>query len=80
MTNARRGKILLFGPALTAVSGVSTHLNQLFASPLSERYQLVHFQVGREGRQEATVGRIGRLLWSMGNLLAVLLQDRPDVV
>ena len=43
---------LLLGPCREAMSGVSTHLNLLFASRLAEKFRLVHFQVGREGRDE----------------------------
>ena len=34
---------LLLGPCREAMSGVSTHLNLLFASRLAEKFRLVHF-------------------------------------
>lgn len=60
----RNATVLLLGPSLSAVSGVSTHLNQLLASRLSQDFQLEHFQVGSEGRQESRYGRIARYLLS----------------
>jgi glycosyltransferase involved in cell wall biosynthesis len=78
---------LLLGPALGAVSGVSTHLNLLFGSPLAERYRLVHFQVGSEGRaegpgarREGTLGRIARLLKGPFQLAAQVLRRRAALV
>ena len=53
-----RMKVVICSPALTAVSGVSTHANLLFGSPLANEFELLHFQVGSEGREEA--GKIGR--------------------
>lgn len=43
-------------PALDAVSGASTHANMLLASPLAEHFDLLHFQVGSEGRRGKTAG------------------------
>ncbi len=45
------------------MSGVSTHINQLRSSSLSESFRLLHFQVGSEGRAPASlVRRIARYL------------------
>ena len=44
--------ILLLGPHRGAVSGVSTHLNMLMDSSLADDFEVVHFQVGSEGRDE----------------------------
>lgn len=56
--------VLLLGPGRGAVSGVSTHLNSLFASSLAQEFSLHHFQVGSEGRNEGPLGRLLRLLFS----------------
>ena len=73
-------RILLLGPSLTAVSGVSTHLNQLLASDLSQNFSIYHFQVGSEGRQEHTIGKLIRLLLSpVGMIRAIKFYD-PSLV
>lgn len=56
--------ILVLGPQRTALSGVSTHVNTLLASPLAQEFALLHFQVGSEGRNEGAAGRLLRLLVS----------------
>jgi glycosyltransferase involved in cell wall biosynthesis len=73
-------KIVLLGPAKNAVSGVSTHLNQLFCSDLSDQYTLLHFQVGSEGREENPLAALWRYLSSPFALLVYLLRNAPDVV
>jgi glycosyltransferase involved in cell wall biosynthesis len=60
----KRASVLILGPQRDAISGVSTHLNQLFASRLSMEYSLAHFVVGSEGRHERGAGRLLRLLAS----------------
>ena len=45
-----RHVVLLLGPSREAISGVTTHLNSLLGSRLARRFDLVHFQVGSEGR------------------------------
>ena len=71
---------LLLGPALSAVSGVSTHLRQLLASPLSEHTRLIHFQVGSEGRRESLLSKWCRLLFSPAALAWSILRHRITVV
>ncbi|MBL8500397.1 MAG: glycosyltransferase family 4 protein [Nitrosomonas sp.] len=73
-------KIMLLGPSLAAVSGVSTHLNQLFHSPLAKEFNLLHFQVGSEGRQESKVSKIIRFLLSPAQLFVKLIQENPQIV
>jgi len=73
-------KILIFGPSPDAVSGVSTHLNQLFASSLAGFFSLGHFQVGSEGRCENRLQRIARLIFSPCVLIFVLLRLKPQIV
>ncbi|MES2743523.1 MAG: glycosyltransferase [Pseudomonadota bacterium] len=72
--------VLLLGPALHAVSGVSTHLNQLFGSALKRDFRLLHFQVGSQGRDESPPRKAWRLLASPFKLLACLLRERPAIV
>jgi glycosyltransferase involved in cell wall biosynthesis len=62
------------------VRGVSTHLNQLFASALSETYDLRHFQVGSEGRLETPVQKLLRLLLSPFQFAVFLIRYRPAIV
>jgi glycosyltransferase involved in cell wall biosynthesis len=72
--------VLLAGPERSAVSGVSTHLNLLFASSLAQEFDLKHFQVGSEGREENAVGRVARLLFSPFSLAASILAEHVDIV
>lgn len=73
-------KVLLFGPALNAVSGVSTHVNMLLCSSLSKRFELLHFQVGREGRVENRWQRLARFVFSPMQLAAFIVVRRPRIV
>ena len=72
--------ILLLGPARAAVSGVSTHLNQLFSSKLGACFRLSQFQVGSEGRAEGRLGTLLRVLTSPFELTARLIRDRSNIV
>lgn len=72
--------MVLLGPALTAVSGVSTHLNQIFSSSLAESYELLHFQVGSEGRHETGPIKLWRLISSPITFAFYLLRHHPDIV
>jgi len=56
--------IVLLGPSLDALSGVSTHLQQLMGSRLAQGFSFSHFQVGSEGRQESRLWRFWRLITS----------------
>src|SRR5260221_3883057 len=76
----KRPVALLLGPHLDAASGVSTHLNLLFASRLASEFSLAHFQVGSEGRNESAVGRLLRLLTSPLLLAATVLAHRVAIV
>jgi len=63
-----RPTVLICAPALDAVSGVSTHVRQLFASELGRSFCLCHFRVGSEGRSESGFARLKRLVadpWRM---------------
>lgn len=72
--------VVLLGPDLKAVSGISTHLSQLFDSQLSREFRLLHFQVGSEGRSENRVQRFLRYLTSPWRFLWFMLRTRPDIV
>lgn len=77
---AGRARVLLLGPSRAAVSGVATHLNVLFDSPLAGRFELTQFQVGSEGRAESRARRALRLAASPLRLLWRVLRERPAVV
>jgi glycosyltransferase involved in cell wall biosynthesis len=72
--------VLLLGPARTAVSGVSTHLNQLCKSQLSTHFQFSQFQVGREGRAENRLGTLLRLIGSPFAFAICVLRRNPRIV
>jgi glycosyltransferase involved in cell wall biosynthesis len=76
----QRTKIAMLGPALVAVSGVTTHLNQLFGSSLANEVTLLHFQVGSEGRKESAVQKLARFLISPFVFAGFLLRMRPHIV
>jgi glycosyltransferase involved in cell wall biosynthesis len=75
-----RPVVLILGPHRCAVSGVSTHLNLLIDSALGADFELVHFQVGSEGRDEGPVQRLLRLLASPFVLAAWILFRRASIV
>ena len=75
-----RPVVLLLGPHRAAVSGVSTHLNLLMDSTLAEDYDVVHFQVGSEGRDEGVQGTILRLMVSPFFLAASIVFRHVSIV
>lgn len=82
MTNVThvKTKVVIFSPALNAVSGVSTHAKMLLGSSLAQRFELMHFQVGREGRAESSRQRLARFVFSPLQLAAFLIWHRPSIV
>ena len=72
--------IVILGPHRAAISGVSTHVNLLMGSTLSEDYELVHFQVGAEGRDEGAIGRLLRLALSPFALFATIVFRHASLV
>jgi glycosyltransferase involved in cell wall biosynthesis len=72
--------VIVFSPALTAVSGVSTHVNMLLASELARDYEFIHFQVGREGRKENRIRRMVRFLASPMQLAVLVLKQKPAMI
>ncbi len=73
-------KSILLGPSLAAVSGVSTHLNQLFGSVLARDFELVHFQVGSEGRSENAWQKLARFAFSPLAFFFFLLRQGRAIV
>ena len=73
-------RVLLLGPALTAISGVSTHLNIMLASDLNRHFALAHFQVGSEGRQETRLQKLLRFAISPVQLAIVLIRTHTNLV
>ena len=80
MKKFKKPKVLIFSPALNAVSGVSTHVNMLLHSGLAADYNYQHFQVGREGRAETGFQRLARFVISPFQLALLLLRARPQIV
>ncbi|MEO8156433.1 MAG: glycosyltransferase [Betaproteobacteria bacterium] len=76
----KRAVVLVLGPHREAVSGVSTHLNTLFASRLADDFSLIHFQVGSEGRRENFLQKVARLAASPFQLGLLMLRTGADVV
>ena len=76
----KRHVVLLLGPSREALSGVTTHLNGLFGSRLASRFELLHFQVGSEGRQEGAAARLARLVLSPLHLAAAIVRNGAELV
>jgi glycosyltransferase involved in cell wall biosynthesis len=76
----RRPVALLTGPRRAALSGVSTHVDLLLASELALAFSLIHFEVGREGRDEGRLARAARLLASPFRLAYQVLAHRAGIV
>ena len=76
----KRPAVLLLGPDRSVISGVATHLNLLFDSSLARRFDIVHFQVGSEGRSEGKLGLAARLLSSPLRLAAAILRSGASIV
>lgn len=70
----------MLGTQLGIVSGVATHLEQLFNSPLQKKYNFVHFEIGGQGKQEKILGKIKRFILSPLQLLVMLHKVNPDIV
>ena len=73
------------GPTRSALGGGPTHVRNLLASPLKDRFSLVHFETGSRGaespaRDEAWPRTLLRLVTSPVALAWRLLRSRPAVV
>lgn len=73
-------RAVILSPSRAAISGVSTHANLLFESRLAAEYELLHFQVGSEGRRESSPGKLMRLVVSPIQFAWFLATRRPDIV
>jgi glycosyltransferase involved in cell wall biosynthesis len=73
-------KIAVFGPSLDALSGVTTHVRMLLSSDLMRDYELLHFQVGSEGRRENALQKLTRFVLSPFHLALFLLRTGAGVV
>ena len=80
IATTKRLKIVLFSPSLDAVSGVSTHVRMLFRSDMARDYDLLHFQVGSEGRRENSLQKLMRFAFSPLHLALFLLRAGAEVV
>ena len=76
----RRPVALLTGPRRAALSGVSTHVDLLLRSELARSFNLIHFEVGREGREEGRLARVARLLVSPFLLASQVLAHHAAIV
>lgn len=75
-----RPTVLVLGPSRAAISGVSTHVSLLLGSTLAREFDLVHFQVGSEGRAESAAGRLARLAASPFALAAALARNGASIM
>lgn len=73
-------RILLLGPKRHAISGVSTHLNQLFGSSLAQDFDLQHFQIGSEGKSESRIATLARFITSPIALAWRIIRTQPAIV
>lgn len=78
--DAKLRTIVMLGPDPGAVSGVSTHLNQLLQSDIGRDFRVLLFQVGSEGRQESRLQKLWRFAASPAQLWSFLRRHRPDIV
>jgi glycosyltransferase involved in cell wall biosynthesis len=72
--------VLVLGPSLSAVSGVSTHVRLLLGSQLHHAYRLIHHQVGSEGRRETWAQRGVRLVAGPFSLAAAIARHHASIV
>ena len=75
-----RARVAILGPALTALSGVSTHVNMLLSSDLRQHFELLHFRVGSEGRTENAFEKLIRFCVSPFQLAIFLVKSRVDIL
>jgi glycosyltransferase involved in cell wall biosynthesis len=81
----KKATILLCGPPVSALGGGPTHIRNLLASPLSDRFHLVHFETGSRGtespaKDEAWPRTVLRIVTSPFALAWRILGCRPGVV
>ena len=77
--------ILLCGPPVSAIGGGPTNVINMLASPLKERYRLIHFESGSRGaespaKDEGAVAMLSRLIFSPFALAWRIVRVRPAIV
>lgn len=78
-------RILLCGPSTSAIGGGPTHIRNLLASRLAQRYELIHFHTGSRGREspatdESAAARAWRLVVSPFALARMAIGARARIV
>src|SRR5262245_22303744 len=78
-------RILLCGPPVTALGGGPTHIRNLLASPLGDRFEIEHFESGSRGtespaKDEGWPRMILRIATSPFTLAGRILRGRPAVI
>lgn len=71
--------VIVLGPSLEIISGVSTHVRSLLSSGLIAQYGLLYFQVGSHPC-ESFIGKVWRALTSPLILAATIIVRRADIV
>jgi glycosyltransferase involved in cell wall biosynthesis len=82
---ASKVTILLCGPPASAVGGGPTHVRNMLASPLTQKFNLIHFESGSRGaespaKNEPTAAKLIRLVTSPFVLMVRIVQFWPKVV
>ena len=77
--------VLLCGPPVWALGGGPTHVRNMLASPLQDRYRLVHFETGSRGtespaRDEGIAAKCFRIVSSPLLLAHRIYSLRPAIV
>ncbi len=77
--------VLLCGPPASAVGGGPTHMVNMLASPLKDRYTLIHFESGSRGaespaKDEGLFAKVFRIIASPFALAWQIMCTRPAVV
>ncbi|MEO8719261.1 MAG: glycosyltransferase [Burkholderiales bacterium] len=75
-----RCKVVVLGPSLEAISGVSTHVRMLLASALGREFDLMHFRVGSEGHRENALQKLARFAFSPVQFALYLLRTGAQIV
>lgn len=80
-----KGTVLLCGPPLSALGGGPTHIRNMLASPLKERYTLVHFESGSRGsespaKNEEVPAKVFRIFTSPFVLAKQIVRNAPEII
>lgn len=75
----RRPRVALVGPTPRDIGGISTHVDHLLASSLSDFVELLHFEAGNNGMPESRLRIIWRVAGSPFSFLRFLIVRRPDI-